>query len=277
MSKPDGEIIAVVADLHVNDTVALAPPRVPLDDGGYYQPSVPQEALWEAWVDAWSYVAKRKKKRGWPVRVLALGDLGDLNSHEQVQLITVHRPTIERAMTDVFEPVIPVADSLFIIRGTAAHVGGSGELDEWLAGDLDKVVRPGTGNQASWWNLQATFGGVDFDAAHHPPVSSTRPDTKNAAAGRAAGIVALRYLERRKTPPQVCIWGHLHVRAQGTAFGVWGYFCPSWKLVGGYGYRKGSGACPEPVGLWLFECRNGEVDADSLCYWPKEEPRWTAS
>lgn len=278
-------LVVVVGDWHVNDTVAICPPRFTLDDGGFHQRSKGQAALWTAWLDFWEHVEERKRALNATCYVICNGDLGDINYHDGVQLITEYKPAILQAMADVARPAVEVADRIFLIRGTRAHVGSSGELEEWLAHDIahgghgKKLQRPP--EHYTWWSLEAEFGGVRFDTTHHPPTASRRPWTRNAAAGRAAAITAGRYLEAGRRPPAVAVWSHVHYPGVGREMGVWGYFCPSWKLVGGYGYRIGMGAHVSPVGGLIFEIVDGRItnhgDDAFVLYHPKRRDRWTES
>lgn len=57
-------IIAIVGDIHSNSTVALAPPRVRLDDGGEYVSSAPQRWIWRKWLEFWKEVEEKRETAG---------------------------------------------------------------------------------------------------------------------------------------------------------------------------------------------------------------------
>ena len=131
-------LLAAVGDTHIGSTVGLCPRRVELDDGGTYEASKSQRWLRECWEDYWQQVKARKRKK---TRVVALlnGDLADRNRHSKYQLVMINRAVIQRMMLDVLEPVLDIADAIIVVRGTEAHVGGSSEMEEWLAADIDAV------------------------------------------------------------------------------------------------------------------------------------------
>jgi len=256
-------IVAITADWHVNDALGLCPRSgMALDDGGVYRPNKLQRAIWRAWERFWEEVSSLRAGTGGRIYAVANGDLGDLNRHNGVQLISRHKASIKEAMIAAARPMAEVADRIFIVRGTEAHSGGGGELEEFLARDLgaEPAVPPrdGQGGRFSWWVLEAEFGGVEFDISHHPPTSSRRPWTINQGLARAAAIVASRYRNQGREPPDIAVFAHSHQHGVGSEMGVWAFGCPPWKGVGAFGHRLGAGAVVQPVGGWVFVCEGGE-------------------
>ncbi|NIQ44153.1 MAG: hypothetical protein GTN85_19025, partial [Pseudomonas stutzeri] len=109
---------------------------------------------WTAWLDYWQLVAEYKKQLNAQVYAVACGDLGDLNKYSDAQLHSPLKVDVERAMLDVIKPIEHVVDKWFVVRGTEAHSGAAGELEEWFAGDLDNAVHSFNGT-ASWWVWKA--------------------------------------------------------------------------------------------------------------------------
>ena len=268
-------LVVVTGDWHVNDTVGLCPPRIRLDDGGTYRPSKEQRQIWRAWLALWGKVADLKREYQCPVVAVCNGDLGDVNKHDGVQLVTVYRPAIQDAMLDVCKMMLDVADKVIIIRGTAAHSGGSGELEEWLARDIGAVSSP-TGT-ASWWIWKADIEGVTFDVSHHPPTGTSLSGKRGQAAARAAERVALDYLRYRVEPPKVAVAHHNHFWGCGQDMGVWFYYGPPLKWVGAFGHRIGKSYRAEAVGGLIFKCQDGQFNSGDAPYFlrePKEGKRW---
>lgn len=273
-------LVVVTGDWHVNDTVGLCPPIYHREKQANYRPGPAVRALWRAWTEFWSLIAEKKKETGATVYAIANGDLGDMNRHDTVQLISPRRMDVKRAMIDVAKPMVDVADKVFVIRGTAAHTGGCGELEEFLAQDITSAVHCPDEKSASWWVLRAMFGGVRFDITHHPPTASRRPWTRNAAVGRAAAIVAGRYLKEglERERPDYAIFSHAHYHGAGAEMGTEARFIPPFKMVGAFGHRLGSGAHVEKVGGWWALCEAGKVIAEDFELWGMARPKiWKES
>ncbi len=255
---PSGAILVSTADHHVNDTVGLAPTWFHRDDGGQQLASREQLALWHGWQDFWQYVADRKKALGWPVYHLAAGDIGDVNRHSGMQLVSQNEADIKKAMEEVFALPCAVADYNFIIRGTEAHSGGSGQLEESFAQSIGAEKDPDSGN-FSWWVFKGELAGVTVEAAHHPPCGGRQPDRIGIAAANAARTAVLRAVRNGEKRAQLYIWAHLHRPAFGYELGAWAYILPAWKWVGAYGFRGGSSGHVEPAGGCIFELKDGQI------------------
>ena len=232
-------------------------------------------ALWEAWEGFWEIIGAKKKEQRATTYAICDGDLCDFNRYSQAQLISQRREDVLMALHDVAEPILKVADHIFVIRGTASHTEGTGGVEDIFAAEIG-AERTEDGS-ASWWVLRAELGGVRFDATHHPPTYSRRPWTRTSSAERAAAILAANYLKEDKAAdvPKVALWAHVHFSAEGHGLGVHGFFLPPFKLVGEFGHRLGTGAHIEKVGgLWLL-CHEGRVlDWDWELWAPKEIPIW---
>lgn len=257
VAKP---ILAVfTGDWHTNDTCGLCPPVYHREKLAEHRPGKAVRALWRAWQEFWQLMADKKQETGAELLAFCVGDLADINVHSQTQLISFNQADILRAMVDVTQPMLEVADRIFVIRGTASHTGGNGLLEELFAQDIGAEPCPDE-DSMSWWVMRGMLGGVRVETSHHSPTYSMRPWTLNQAAARAAAIVSARYQKEglARETPDVCVWAHRHAAAQGQEMGVHGFFLPSWKLVGQYGHRLGAGAHIEKVGgLWLL-CQGGE-------------------
>lgn len=267
-------LVVITGDWHVNDTVGLCPPVYKREKQSNHRSGPAVRALWRAWIEFWDFIAVKKADTGATVYAIANGDLGDINRHDKSQLISQRTSDISRAMIDVAKPMVDVADKVFIIRGTAAHTGGCGELEEALALDTTNAVHCPDEGSASWWVLRSEFGGVRFDITHHSPTASRRPWTRNAAAARAAAIVAGRYMKEdiAREVPKYAIFSHVHYHASGEEMGVKGRFIPPLKLVGAFGHRLGSGAHVEKVGGWWALCDAGRVIEEDFELWGMKRP-----
>jgi hypothetical protein len=250
-----------VNDTHINSTVAISPPRAKRDDGGWYYASPAQRWLLECWHDFWQKVQVRKRELDCPVYVIVAGDAVDINIHSQHQLIEYGEPNVILDMAEeVYDPVLGVADYLFILRGTEAHTGPLGSLEEALARRLGGQ-RNRAMDTASWYHLAMEVAGTIGDFAHHPQTSSRRPWTADSAAARQAAITWSEYHEIGERPPDVVGRGHVHYWAKGYKDDTFAFFGPPWQLTTAFGYRLGGRRKIEKVGGVIIECRRGERPA----------------
>ena len=82
--------IIITSDQHIGSTVALCPPRVPLDDGGTYVASPGQRWLWQGWLEFIQY-AKDLAQGYKPIAVFN-GDLAELDTKRRTnQLINPNK------------------------------------------------------------------------------------------------------------------------------------------------------------------------------------------
>ena len=179
----------VFGDTHVNSRVGLLAPGCRDDEGAPIKPSASQVWLWERWLDFVSR-ANAARKAGRRVFVLGLGDLVDENTHDGFQL---HEPfnyaTMLRMAHATHKPLVDAAERVFLIRGTAAHTGGAGYLEE-----LPITVKPGRQNLRSSGTFTiAKTRSITTRCGRSPTVpGSWRTATTTAAVaatwrGRSAG------------------------------------------------------------------------------------------
>lgn len=268
-------LLVQVNDLHVNSTVALCPAKVRRDDGGWYYASREQGWLRECWQDFWQQVEERKQRLGCPVCTAIVGDAVDRNVHSKVQLVEYESGVIMIAMAEeVMEEPRIVSDYLFVVRGTEAHVGGQGYLEEQLAQRIHAVPDEVRGT-SSWWHWVASLAQVKVDLAHHPQTSARRPWTRDSAAARQAAITWSEYHEINESPPQVVGRAHVHYWAKGYKDDTFAFFGPPWQLTTAFGYRLGTSRKVEPVGGVLIECRDGSIAWDVIRYAAPKGQIWT--
>ena len=268
-------LVVCVSDPHTNSIAGLNPDPFRREQGSEWRPGKGGRAKLRAWQEFWQLMADKKAEHDANCYVLAVGDLGDVNRKTAHELISRHEPDVLLAMADIGEPMTQVADTIFILRGTSVHNAGNGKLEELYARDID--AEPDTQNgTASWWVVKAEFGGVVFEATHHPPSSSRMPWTQNIGASRAASIVASRYQKagRARDIPNVCVWAHVHFRAEGKEMGVHGFYLPPWQTAGEYGHRLGAGASPNEVGGLWFLCQDGKYTWDWETWVPERKQTW---
>ncbi len=211
-SKP--VLLACVSDLHCGSTLALAPPRITLDDGGSYESSKAQLWLWESWLAYWARAAEVRRQLNAELYVVLNGDLVDGQVKQSTQILSGN-PNAQAAVLDAaLKPVLGLSpDRLVIVRGTEAHVGTSGSAEERIASGLRKDKRPiiadsDTGT-ASHWHWRAEIQGVRLDVTHHGR-TGMREHTRSSAASLHAHDIFLSHAKRDEPYPHLCLRAHYH-------------------------------------------------------------------
>lgn len=258
--------LAVIADTHINSTVAVCPPRIEKDEGTHLA-TREQRWLWECWQD---YATEFYKLPGRHVVVIN-GDVGELDTKKRsLQLISTNKATIQRIILDTLDPLTADADQVYIMRGTSAHSGKSAWLEEWLAQDLDNASKP------SLWNLRATCEGVRLDIAHHASMAASKTSKLNAAVKLAEDIRS-DYTETGQKPPHLVIRSHNH-RSVDTYNN-----CPirvlytgAWTFATEYVYRTGKYTANmlADVSGYYVTCEDGRYDVQLKAYKPERRNLW---
>ena len=259
-------IIAHVGDLHVNSTVALMPLEVMKDDGQIVKQSRTQEWIWDKWLSFWKETQALKKKHKAQVIGVINGDWGDVNTHSGFQLIEGFNPDIILTMmVDAVQPAMPVVDYWVVVRGTEAHTGGSGWLENRAAKEIGAVknFNEKSKKQAythSWYLWEAEVEGVKITSAHHPGTNSGRPWTIGNEANRRAAMDVYNYVGRDWCP-DITLWGHFHHMADsGDTHPVRAIYNRSWQAKTAFVHRIGkSNEVSEIGGLWII-CKKGEPE-----------------
>jgi len=165
-------LIVIVSDLHTNSTTGLCLPEgVSLDDGGVYRPNRGQRFLFDYWTDFWARIADIAENYVVDKKIVVVnGDISDGDHHNSYQIISRHPSDMIRLAVNILEPVRRWTDVMFIVRGTPAHSGKGGFLEEEIAKDLD--VECDDEGRYSRWHLYLDVDTVRFDIAHHGSMGS---------------------------------------------------------------------------------------------------------
>lgn len=273
MSKIKTEyLIACVSDLHVNSTVALCKPRVPLDDGGEYVSSKAQRWIWTMWLNYWAWVKKQQKRAKCPLIVWIGGECADDLNHKSTQLISRNPADQKRHAIDCLMPMLDLnPEQIIIMRGSEAHSGPSACLDEFVADDIGASGDKSTGT-ASWYHWIGEIGGVTIDGAHHAGHGHGRPWTKGGDANRLAADIIYRYVDMGLMPPDLVLRGHNHKAVDSfDNHSTRAIVLPSWQLTNAYGHRLGGGFSKSylDIGGALISIDGGEYEVRKRYYkWP---------
>lgn len=236
--------------MHVNSAVGLLPPGAHLDSGQEVKPSASQRWLWAQWLRFWQDVAQTKRAYSAEAVAVINGDWGDkLRTRNGAQLIEHENESVMvKLMVDAVSPLKAVASAVFVVRGTAAHTGGSGYLEECAAGQIGAQQDAATG-LSSFWVLRLQIEDVRLLIAHHPMTNGRVKWTLGSAANRAAASVALDYCKIPQSP-DLAIFGHVHHSEDSydnQPLRV--IYTPPWCLANSYTHRLGAGIAPtEQIG-----------------------------
>jgi hypothetical protein len=173
-------------------------------------------------------------------------------------MYSTNRADLVRFAYHTLAPLIEACNAVFVIRGTEAHTGGAGELEELLAKDISNIV-PFSKQVKSHWHLRQIFGGVRFDIAHHASMGG-RPWTQRNAGNQLAALAAYD-----SQPPKVIVRSHVHRWSDsGHNFPTFACTLPGWELPTAYSYRIGSTSAE--FGGVVFKCGGGAYSWEHQIY-----------
>lgn len=269
-------ILAITADWHVNDDTALSPLIFRKQKDSNIRVGKLQRAIYGAWVSYWELVSSIKSELDAQVIHLMLGDLGDTNYHSDVELHSQYEPDIHNAMLDVTELPRSIADTNIVVRGTRAHTGDCGKLEESFAHDIS--AEPSPEGTASWWVFRAEIGGVRIHATHHPPTKTKMPNKRSQAVSRMCEYLASEYnVYNFSRIPHLAFWAHVHWSHVGHEMSIEGWTIPPWKGLGAFGHRIGV-SLPNPVGgLIVTLPGDGTWKVNQFIRHPPRLPLWKPS
>ena len=271
------KIIAIVSDLHVNSAVGLFPPNTRLDDGQTVGPSDSQKWLGRKWLEYWKSVESiADKLKAESITAVVNGDWGDKNKHSKFQLL---EPENMDVVLDWMKAAIYPArklcgERIYVVRGTEAHTGGSGWLENRCAKEIKAQIDPLTG-LSSFWVLRLNPDGVRILIAHHPMTNSRVKWTKGSAANRAAASVALDYYNEPERP-NLAVFGHVH-HAEDSYDNqpVRVIYSPPWCLVNSFTHRLGMGIGATQVGSPIIAVNGDKLHVFKRYYkTPAKDRQW---
>ena len=255
--------IPIVADAHFNSTVALCAPKTELEHG-FYKMDDSQKWLWDNWLEFISRVPDNSDM------VLFNGDMADGDEKKHAyEIITENPAFIVRNASAGLEPLTNKCKELWFVKGTPAHVGKSGNLEELLAYDLGGMK---IGNNHAHYELKLNIGGVRIDISHPRPVSLV-PHLRGMTATRYAFRIWTEYNLRREKPPDLVIRSHGHLKGDShDEYPTRCIFTPCWSNTTEYGYRVAHGALPD-IGAIILHIDSGHYEIEPFNV-PKPRVVW---
>jgi len=233
--------IVVVSDLHCGCQLGLCPPsdqyHVPLDGGGWYNPSVLQQKVWEWWELFWREWVPHNT-RGEPFAIVINGDTLDGVHHGSNTQITHNIADQISIAAACLTPFITAAEVVYVVRGTEAHVGPSAQNEEILAERIG-AKRTAEGRY-SRDELRLRVNNALVDIQHHiSPVNSTAFET---TALQKEYVIACEEAGKWGVElPDVIVRSHRHRLAKtevpaekGSGIAI---TTPGWQLRTPYAFR----------------------------------------
>lgn len=165
------------------------------------------------------------------------GDIAEADTkNRSYQVITRNRATIVRMAVQVIEPLVRMSKAAYMVRGTEAHTGKSGAIEEEIAKDLG-LTGPSS-NISSWFALPLSVRGVRLDIAH-TTTGGGQPWTRANAANNLAARTVMEYAMRGEPPPAYVVRSHIHISGDsGSAYPVRALITPTWTLASSYITKK---------------------------------------
>lgn len=273
-------VLAVTSDQQAGSTTALAPPEgVRLDDGGRYEPSELNVAIWRCWESYWSRVDHLRTQYQAKLYCLFNGDLIEGRHHQSLQLIGAGHKEVQAYVIDrIFSvPQALKPDRLFVVRGTApTHVGPLAEGEESLAREWGAERTPIT-RRWSWWNLYIDIHGLLIHAKHHPGTRGKLPWTRQQAYDRLAFLIWNEHNLAKRRPPDLAFRAHIHHwgRSNPDSCPTQVIVTPSWQAPTEYVHRIGVEDFAPFGGAIVVIQPDGTFTIERKTFAPAEDPVWT--
>jgi hypothetical protein len=206
--------IVVVSDLHVGCQMALCHPDGALmtesttgKEAGRYMPSSFQRNIYRLWRKFWD-VHVPELTEGEPYDIVINGELIDGSHHGSVTQWSQNITDQARHAVELLRPIREACRGKFyVLRGTEAHSGKSGQFDAWAANQLEATpTKSGVYARYELWKM-LRGGLIHFN--HHIGTTSSSAYESTAVYKELveAFVEAGRWNER---PPDVIVRSHRH-------------------------------------------------------------------
>jgi len=199
----------VVADLHCGCQLGLFNPygNFLFDEGGSYKVNNVQKEIWKYWKEFW-YEWVPTSTKGEPFGVILNGDTLDGSHHQATHQITHNLTDQKKIATEILLPIVDMCEGrLYMIRGTEAHVGKSGQEEEALAKSLGAI--PNEYGQYARYDLWKKVGKSLVHILHHIGTTGSQAYESTAVHKELMDSYteAARWHQR---PPDIIVRSHRH-------------------------------------------------------------------
>jgi hypothetical protein len=268
-------LLALMSDSHSNSTLGLCSPEAALPEGQTVALSKAQQWLWQCFEDFQRAIV-REYRAGDRLYGVHVGDGPDMN-FRTAQLHTTDPGGAVSLFVETIRPFRELCeDGWWLVRGTEAHGGTSGNLEELAARLLEATHYPADNKLASCWLLRLELAGVKLDLTHHGPLGRL-PWTKANGLMRVASEIIDAHVEAGEVVPDLAVQGHNHIWADtGTnRRRLRAISLPCWQLPTSYGFRVSPRRSTD-IGGALVICEDGRFEVQPFLYPVKMEARWAS-
>lgn len=264
-------VVAVISDMQVGGTTALAPPKWNLAEGGTYHASPAQMILYRQWINS-AKVTKdllNETKRRKRLVLILNGEPIDNFHHETNQVITQHGQEQTEMAVSLLDEWMQIVDYqpkrndvMYLVRGSTAHERG--EYINTLGRDLDGVVplRRDTSEITKdgryyFQKLRRTVNGKMFHIAHHGFSKGSRAWTSENSISYTLKSMYMNALDMGYDIPDFVIRSHNHVFTQAWYHGrrksMFGCITPCWQLKTHFGNQVAANDDINTIGMINFD------------------------
>lgn len=268
--------LLLIADTHGNSTTGLCPPDgIELDDGGRYQPSKAQRWLWQCYTDLLAE-AEQISRTCDRFMTWYVGDLVD-KIGKGSQIVTYNDPPIVNVGVQIVELSQRISHSgVGIIRGTAAHTGDSGHLEEAIAKAVGAKPYPVDSALSSSWYAKIAYQDHVIDIAHHGKVGGL-PWTRANALGGIAYTALDEALRSHDTIPSLVVRAHRHKCADsGDNYPVRVVQLPCFQISNAYANQAAPRQMADIGGAFVV-VEDGKLDVTFRLFRPSPEAAYCPS
>jgi hypothetical protein len=275
--KATPRALVVVSDLHCGCQLGLCPPKgVTLDEGGQYTPNIVQQQLWTWWREFWDCEVPVITRRE-PYDILLNGDWIDNEHHGTKTLVSNNIETQRHIGMAVMGPEVERCQKrggrFYVVRGTEAHDGGSGQDVEALARQLGAI--PDDTGRHSRWELWKRIEGPQehslVHALHH--IGGTGGSHYDTSAPKRELIEEFVEAARsRDEPPSFVVRSHRHRYTVVEELTDWGrarcIVTPAWQGKTALAHKI-AGARVTPPQFGAIVLRNGDEEVYHRLFWKR--------
>ena len=268
-------LLALLADAHTNSTLGLCSPEATLPEGQPVSLTKAQLWLWQCF-QAFEKSVLAEYRIGDRLYGAHVGDGPDLN-RRSTQLMTQNPSgavslfvSTMRGFRDLCE------DGFWVVRGTEAHTGDAGNLEEMAAHMLEATRYPAHSKLASCWMLRLLLGDVRIDMTHHGPAGRL-PWTGPNGLQRVASEIVDEYVRAGQPVPHLAVQAHNHKFYDTHENAVVRVVnLPCWQAPTSYGWKVSPRRAPD-IGAVLVICEDGRFEVRPMLFKVEMEGRWIPS
>lgn len=263
-------------DHHCNSTRGLSAIEMMTEDGGTYRANKAQLWILNCFEDFARNIEKhvkngiRRNKLKWVINGEAVE-----NEHHETKQICTGNPVIQ--VSNAEKAIRPITalnpDAIWVNRGSKAHSGPSGCLDEMFARNIGAVPvydnKPPEENIFSRYSLLLEVEEVIFEIAHTGKFSGL-PWSGPNVLNRISVEQWVHYTTHGWHPPHIIIRNHTHhfgTSGQSQDIKIFTVSCPSWQLS----TEHSEAIAPFnflDIGGWIFICNSGKYEPIPITYSP---------